>query len=68
MVIVEAGDHSGSLSAGWEALRLGRRLFIVRSAVEKRGSSWPTEMLRYGAEVLTQTQELIATLPETGEL
>lgn len=65
-VIVEAKDRSGSLIAGWEALRLGRRMFIMRSAVEKRGLSWPAQMLRYGAEVLTKTDDLVATLPDAG--
>jgi len=29
-VIVEAGESSGTLSQGWEALRLGRPLFLLR--------------------------------------
>lgn len=32
-VIVEANDGSGTLSLAWEALRLGRALFVMRSAV-----------------------------------
>ena len=66
MVIVEAQDRSGSLIAGWEALRLGRRLFIMRSAVENHALSWPAEMLRYGAEVLARTDDLLEALPEAG--
>jgi DNA processing protein len=65
-VIVEADDQGGSLIAAWEALRLGRRVFVMRSAIEKRDLSWPAEMLRYGAEVLTKTEDLVATLPEAG--
>jgi DNA processing protein len=30
-VIIEASDSSGSLSQGWEALRLGRPLFITKA-------------------------------------
>jgi DNA processing protein len=65
-VIVEAGEGSGSLSQGWEALRLGRRLFIMRSVVEDKALAWPAEMLRYGAEVLANTDDLLEALPEAG--
>jgi DNA processing protein len=65
-VIVEAGEGSGSLSQGWEALRLGRRLFIMRSVVEDKALQWPGEMLRYGADPLSRTEDLLETLPEAG--
>lgn len=52
-VIVEAGDTSGALSQGWEALRLGRMLFIMESVVNNPKLKWPREMLDYGAEVLS---------------
>lgn len=52
-VIIESGEKSGSISQGWEALRLGRGLFIARSTAENKELSWPSEMLRYGAQVLT---------------
>ena len=65
-VIVEAGEGSGSLSQGWEALRLGRRLFIMRSVVDDKALKWPAEMLRYGADVLAKTEDLIEALPEAG--
>jgi DNA processing protein len=52
-VIVEAGDGSGSLHQGWEALRLGRPLFLMESVVKRPGLAWPSEMRRYGAEVLS---------------
>ncbi len=51
-VIVEAGESSGALSQGWEALRLGRMLFIMESVVNNRSLKWPKEMLGYGAQVL----------------
>lgn len=62
-VIVEAGEGSGSLSQGWEALRLGRRLFIMRAVVEDRALSWPREMLKYGADVLAEIDDLLEALP-----
>ena len=62
-VIVEAADGSGCISQGWEALRLGRRLFIMRTVVENKALSWPSEMLKYGADILTETEDLLQALP-----
>jgi len=59
-VIVEAQNNSGSLHQGWEALRLGRPLFIMESNVKDTSLTWPAEMLQYGAEVLTR--ETLASL------
>jgi DNA processing protein len=65
-VIIEASDTSGSLSQGWEALRLGRPLFIAKSVVENQSLTWPAEMLQYGALVLSDDKvaELLALLPD----
>jgi DNA processing protein len=63
-VIVEASDKSGSLSQGWEALRLGRPLFLMASILDQRGLSWPRMMLNYGAMVLRKPEDLLAQLPE----
>ena len=62
-VIVEAGEGSGSLSQGWEALRLGRPLFLMASILERRNLSWPKTMLEYGAMVLKDPSELLSRLP-----
>lgn len=62
-VIVEASDGSGTLSHGWEALRLARPLFIMRSVVEVPGLKWPAEMIDYGALVLSKPDELYDRLP-----
>ena len=43
-VIVEASDTSGSLSQGWEALRLNRDLFIMRSVLDQAELRWPKDM------------------------
>lgn len=64
-VIVEAGEGSGTLSQGWEALRLGRPLFLLRSLVDS-GLKWPREMLDHGAFVLDNVEELLAVLPTDG--
>jgi DNA processing protein len=62
-VIVEAGETSGSLSQGWEALRLGRSLFVLKSLVDNPALSWPTKLLDYGAYVLSEPEDLLALLP-----
>lgn len=54
-VIVEAGEKSGSLHQGWEALRLGRLLFILESVASDPALTWPAEMIGYGAQVLSRT-------------
>jgi DNA processing protein len=64
-VIIEAGESSGSLSQGWEALRLGRALFIAHSVVNNPDLRWPDEMLSYGAKFLSDStvEELLSMLP-----
>lgn len=65
-VIVEAGEKSGSLHQGWEALRLGRPLFLADAAVSDNSLSWPAEFMRYGAVVLPSDEIglLFEFLPE----
>lgn len=62
-VIIEASDTSGTLSEGWEALRLGRPLFLLKSLAESKDLAWVTEMRRYGAMVLSELEELLEVLP-----
>jgi len=62
-VIVEAGESSGTLSQGWEALRLNRPLFILRSVFDNNELTWPEEMRMYGAQVLEDTEQLLQALP-----
>lgn len=69
-VIVEAGEKSGSLHQGWEALRLGRPLFLIRSVFSDPSLSWPCEMERYGAMPLSldELEVVFEFLPErTGD-
>jgi DNA processing protein len=54
-IIVEAGEGSGTLHQGWEALRLGRLLFLMESVTRDSHLTWPQEMLRYGAQVLSRS-------------
>lgn len=62
-LIVEAGESSGSLHQGWEALRLGRRLFLSKSIVSNRSLKWPKKMMDYGAVELREPEEIIDALP-----
>jgi DNA processing protein len=64
-VIVEAGEKSGTLHQGWEALRLGRILFLMESIADNQSLSWPREMISYGAQVLTRSNldTVIENLP-----
>lgn len=64
-VIVEAGEKSGTIHQGWEALRLGRPLHIMESLVLE-GHAWTREMQRYGAFVLSDsTKDLfLESIPE----
>lgn len=64
-VIIEAGESSGTLSQGWEALRLGRPLFLMHSLLSA-GLEWPAKMIEYGALPLERVDELLAYLPDDG--
>lgn len=62
-IIVEAGDTSGSLHQGWEALRLGRPLFIWKSVLNNTQLSWSKKMLQYGAMELSDPMDMFEVLP-----
>ncbi len=71
-VIIEAGESSGTLHQGWEALRLGRPLFLMESLTKDPALVWPAEMIRYGAQVLSRAnlEAVLDAIPERtrGEL
>ena len=67
-IIVQAGDTSGSLHQGWEALRLGRSLFVWKSILKDTTLTWPSKMMRYGAMELSDAAEVIEVLPTTLEM
>jgi len=64
-VIVEAGAVSGTISQGWEAIRLGRPLYIWRDTFDNSNLAWTREMERYGARRLDERSidELLDELP-----
>lgn len=66
-VVVEAGERSGTVSQGWEAIRLGRPLYLLRSLVDDPQLQWPRLMIDYGAEILDRLDPLVAELPPTRE-
>ncbi len=67
-IIVEATNKSGSLHQGWEALRLGRPLFIWKSILNSAQANWPQEMIRYGAIVLSDPADVLESLPSSLEM
>lgn len=64
-IIVEAGESSGTRHQGWEALRLGRQVFLLENVVNDAKLSWAKEMLQYGAEILRREDmgQLLEDLP-----
>jgi len=65
-VIIEATDQSGTINQGWEALRLGRPLWIAASLFGREDLTFPDELAFYGAEALTDEAlpRLMSQLPE----
>ena len=51
-IIIEAGKTSGTQHQGWEALRLGRPLFIMEDIANDKSLGWPQKLLEYGAQIL----------------
>ncbi len=67
-IIIEAGESSGSLHQGWEALRLGRPLFIWKDIFENASLKWPRKMQDYGAIELSDPQDVLEALPSSGRM
>ena len=61
-VIIEAGDGSGTIHQGWETLRLGRPLFVCRTAAKAR-PRWLNDMKQYGATVLEDPRDILYEIP-----
>lgn len=62
-VIVEATESSGTRHQGWEAIRLGRTLFLPES-LASAPFDWPRKMVSYGAVVFRDVSEFGALLDE----
>lgn len=66
-IIVEAGDGSGTRHQGWEALRLGRPLYICGPTVDAN-PGWLGEMVRYGATRLDEYEDVLGMIPQGIEI
>lgn len=53
-IIIEAGEKSGTRHQGWEALRLGRDVYILENVANDPNITWAKEMMDYGAQSLTR--------------
>jgi len=53
-IIIEASEQSGTRHQAWEAIRLGRQVFLMENIVKDEDLTWPKELLSYGAIVLTR--------------
>ncbi|MDJ1497650.1 DNA-processing protein DprA [Cytophagaceae bacterium DM2B3-1] len=53
-IIIEAKENSGTRHQGWEALRLGRTVYLLENVVQDKANTWAQEMLNYGAQILTR--------------
>ncbi len=62
-VIVESGERGGSLHQGWEAIRLGRPLFLRHAVLADPNLRWPKEMQRYGAVGFQEAAEILDFVP-----
>jgi len=67
-IIVEAGENSGSLHQGWEAIRLNRSLFLWKSIIDNKDLKWPEKMIKYGAIPLYDPYDLFESLPSEYEM
>lgn len=65
-VIIEASQKSGTVHQGWEAIRLGRPLFLLKSLLSDPDIKWTREMMDYGALVLDDqsVDTLLECLPQ----
>jgi DNA processing protein len=57
-VIIEAAEGSGSLHQAWEAIRLGRQVFLAKSLFDNSELKFPREFESYGAEVLENEESV----------
>lgn len=62
-VIVESGEAGGSLHQGWEAIRLGRPLFIRQPVLSDPRLDWPREMADYGAIAFEEPNDILDFVP-----
>lgn len=64
-VIVEAGRSSGTQHQGWEAIRLGRDLFVSELVMGDLDNAWAQKIAQYGAIRFTNPADIVDYLPPT---
>ncbi len=64
-VIVEASESSGTLVQAREALRQGRKLFILDSCFDQPGLTWPARFVKEGAIRVRSFDDIREQLDQT---
>ena len=69
-IIIEAGEKSGTIHQAWEAIRLGRPLFIADHLFDDPKLTWPHKLAEYGARLLRidDVEQIIEELPSQGTM
>lgn len=62
-IIIEAGERSGTEHQAWEAIRLGRPLF-VSSLLVATGFEWVSKLMHYGAIAFDSASDLVPFFDE----
>lgn len=63
VVVVEAGRKSGALITSAYALDQGREVFAVPGAPESRASAGTNELIKKGAKLITNVEDIFEELP-----
>lgn len=51
-IVIEASEKSGTRHQCWEAIRLGRHLYLLENVANNPNLTWPKQLMEYGAQVL----------------
>lgn len=51
-IVIEASEKSGTRHQGWEAIRLGRDLYLLENVATNPNLTWPKQLIEYGAQIL----------------
>lgn len=62
LIVVEAGEVSGTVLQAELALRMGRKVFILTSCFDQPGLSWPAKLESRGAVRVREFEQIIAAL------
>jgi DNA processing protein len=52
-IVIEASERSGTQHQAWEAIRLGRQVFLMENII-RADIKWAQKVIEYGAVVLTK--------------